>query len=74
MVRFERDCTKMNDLKHFPKHTFKSLTIHSLMDVDHDDAFKLIEDVPNCLIWTRIARNFFGLFPNTEWNSLHRAL
>ena len=44
------------------------------MDVDHNDAFKLIEDVPNCLIWTHIARNLFGLFPNTEWNSLHRAL
>ena len=34
------------------------------MDVDYDDAFKLIEDMPNCLSWTSIARNFFGLFPN----------
>ena len=32
------------------------------MDVDHDDAFKLIEDVPNCLIWTSIAQNFFELY------------
>ena len=50
------------------------LTIHLLMDMDHDDAFKLIEDVPNCLIWTSIAQNFFGLFPNMEWNTFYRAL
>ena len=48
------------------------------MDMDHNDAFKLIEDVPNHLIWpgTSFAQNCFELFPNlnTEWNTLHRVL
>ena len=35
----------------FPSKPSRLLTIHSLMDVDHDCAFNLIEDVPNCLMW-----------------------
>jgi len=50
MERFVSDCTKMNHYKHFPSKPSIIFTIHSLMDVDHDDAFKLIEDVPNFLI------------------------